>query len=267
MTALIISLLIGGSVAGLLAGLLGVGGGAVMVPVLYEVFRLSGVDADLQYHLAIGTSLAVMIPTALRSLSAHHQRGAVDWSVLRRWLLPILVGVAIGALIAKSFDGKSLRFVFAIMTLLIGLLLVLRQGGFVLGESLPGKGVTEGYGLLTGVLSTLMGIGGGTFSNLFFTAFNKPMHQSVATSSGVGVLISIPGMIGLTLAGIGETNLPSGSFGYVNWLAAVIILPMSIIMAPIGAKLAHALPADKLKKVFGLFLIIVSARFFYSLLS
>ncbi len=260
-------LLVGGIFSGLIAGMLGVGGGAVMVPVLFEIFQRMGVDKAHCYHLAIGTSLLIMIPTAIKSFHSHYKTGVVDGRLLKRWFVPILIGVGLGSLTASFVSGSNLRFIFAIIALILGLQILFKKNNFIFAENFPKFPVTEMLGTAIGGISTVMGIGGGTFSNMFFTLYNRSMHQSVATSSGVGVLISFPATIGLALAGLNQSGLPAYSLGYLNFLAAAIVLPVSIAMAPIGARIAHSIPASRLKKFFGCFLIVVSIRFFFTLLA
>lgn len=198
---LALALLIVGALSGFLAGLFGIGGGAILVPVLYECFRIAGVPLEVRMPLCVGTSLAIIIPTAIRSFRAHHARGAVDLAVVRAWALPIILGVIGGSLIARYAPERLFKIVFVIVAWSAAARLILARDSWKLGDKLPGGGLMQLYGLAVGVLSTLMGIGGGLFSNLLMTFYGRPIHQAVATSSALAVLISIPGALGYVYAG------------------------------------------------------------------
>jgi uncharacterized membrane protein YfcA len=254
-----------GVVAGVLAGLFGIGGGAILVPVFYQVFGLLGIDETVRMHLSVGTSLAVIVPTSLRSFASHHARGAVDMTLLRGWVFAVPAGVIAASLIAASVSSGGLRAIFAIIAILVGLRMLLNKPHWRLGAELPPNPARAVVGAVIGLLSALMGIGGGVLNNTFMTLFSRPVHQAVATSSGVGVLISIPGLFGYVWAGWGAAGLPSFSTGYVNWVAVALIIPITLIVAPLGVRLAHALDKRQLEIGFGLFMLFVAARFFYSL--
>lgn len=263
---LVAAMLVAGLITGILAGLFGVGGGAVMVPVLFEFFTLLNVDPSVRQHLAVGTSLAVIIPTSIRSFLSHRARGAVDMQALRMWAIPVLIGVVAGTIVAAKVSSEVLQAVFAAAAALIALKMLLGRESWRLAEDLPGRAGMTAYGLGIGVLSALMGIGGGSFGNLIFTMHNRPIHQGVATSSGLGVLISIPGTIGFIIAGWPEqAMLPPFSAGYVSLVGILLIAPISVLAAPIGVRIAHGASKRHLEIAFGTFLLIVSARFFYSL--
>jgi uncharacterized membrane protein YfcA len=225
-----------------------------------------GVEESVRMHVAVGTSLAIIVPTSLRSFLSHRARGAVDMELLKSFLFSVPLGVALATLIFASISGEGLRLVFAIITIIIGTRLVLNRENWVIGKELPGGAMRFGVGSLIGFLSTLMGIGGGVLNNTFMTLFNRPIHQAVATSSGVGVLISIPGLFGAIWAGWGDPGLPVFSTGFVNWLAFALIIPVTLIAAPIGVRIAHGLSRRRLETAFGIFMYIVAARFFYSLI-
>lgn len=254
-----------GLVAGVLAGLFGIGGGAILVPVFYQVFGLLGVDEAVRMHLAVGTSLAIIVPTSLRSFLSHKARGAVDMKLLKSWIVPIPLGVAAASLIAASVSSGGLRAIFAIIAVLVGLRMLFNRVSWRLGDDLPPNPWRAGVGAMIGLLSALMGIGGGVLNNTFMTVFSRPVHQAVATSAGVGVLISIPGLIGYVWAGWGSAGLPPFSTGYVNWAAVALIIPITLMVAPLGVRLAHALDKRQLEIGFGVFLLLVAARFFFSL--
>ena len=254
-----------GVVAGVLAGLFGIGGGAVLVPVFYQVFGLLHVDEAVRMHLSVGTSLAIIVPTSLRSFLSHKARGAVDLELLKSWILPVPLGVIAASLIAASVSSSGLRAIFAVIAILVGLRMLFNKVTWRLGADLPPNPMRAAVGGLIGLLSALMGIGGGILNNTFMTLYGRPVHQAVATSSGVGVLISIPGLFGYLWAGWGEAGLPPFSTGYINWVAVALIIPITLLVAPLGVRLAHALDKRQMEIGFGLFMLFVAARFFYSL--
>lgn len=253
------------AIAGVMAGIFGIGGGAILVPVLYQFLTMLGIDEAVRMHVCVGTSLAIIIPTSLRSFAAHHKRGAVDMDLLRQWLLVIPLGVIVASLVAASISSAGLRLIFALIAILVAVRLLFNREHWRLGDDIPGNPARALVGLVIGFLSTLMGIGGGVLTNTFMTLFNRPMHQAVATSSGVGVLISIPATIGFVWAGWGVENLPPYSLGYVNVVAVLLVIPVTVLVAPLGVRIAHALEKRQLEIGFGLFLLLVAARYFYSL--
>ncbi|MCV0396628.1 MAG: sulfite exporter TauE/SafE family protein [Rhizobiaceae bacterium] len=257
---------VAGVISGLLAGIFGIGGGAILVPVFYQVLGLLGVDESVRMHLAVGSSLAIIIPTSLRSFQAHHARGVVDMDLLKSFLIPVPLGVVLASLVAALISSEGLRGVFAAIALVVGLRLVFNREHWRIGTDIPGFPVRPVIGLLIGFFSTLMGIGGGVLNNTFMALFGRPMHQAVATSSGVGVLIAIPGTIGYILAGWGHPDLPIASTGYVNWIAVALIIPIAIVVTPWGVRISHALKKRQLEIGFGLFCLFVSGRFALSLL-
>ena len=264
---LAVSLVAAGALTGLLAGVFGVGGGAVIVPILYEVFRVIGVVDEVRMPLAVGTSLAVIIPTSIRSFNAHRAKGMVDMSILKVWAVPVVVGVLVGSWIARYAPADLFKIVFVVIALISAIRLLFAADRWRFGQDMPGKPLMIVYGWVIGVLSALMGIGGGQLSSLFMTFYGRPIHQAVATSSGLGVIISIPGALGFIYAGWPKMAiLPPLSLGYVSLIGFILFIPTSIWTAPIGARLAHRLSKRRLEVVFGLFLLIVAARFIWSLL-
>ncbi|MBX3578174.1 MAG: sulfite exporter TauE/SafE family protein [Rhizobiaceae bacterium] len=254
-----------GVVSGLLAGIFGIGGGAVLVPVFYQFLDVLDIPVEIRMHLAVGTSLALIIPTSIRSFTAHKAKGVVDMDLLRSFYVPVPIGVVLASLVAASISSEGLRIVFACIALVVGLRLVFNRDSWRLGADIPGNPWRWIIGLVIGFFSTLMGIGGGVMNNTFMTLYGRPMHQAVATSSGVGVLIAIPGTIGYIWAGWGNPLLPVASTGFVNWIAFALILPIALIVTPYGVRIAHALPKRQLEIGFGLFCLFVAARFFISL--
>lgn len=269
---LAVALLAAGAVTGILAGVFGVGGGAVIVPVLYELFTLLGVPEEVRMPLCVGTSLAVIIPTSIRSFNAHRAKGMVDMSIVKIWAVPVVIGVLGGGFIARYAPADVFKAVFVVVAGLSAFRLLLGKDSWKLADDMPSNLVMRLYGLVIGVLSALMGIGGGQLSSLFMTFYGRPIHQAVATSSGLGVLISIPGAIGYIYAGWPKAAefpdvaalQPPLALGYVSLIGFLLFVPTSIWTAPIGARLAHALPKRKLEILFGMFLGIVCLRFVLS---
>jgi uncharacterized membrane protein YfcA len=272
---LVIALLAAGAITGLLAGVFGVGGGAVAVPILYELFRMLEVPDEIRMPLCVGTSLAIIIPTSIRSFNAHRAKGAVDMSILKIWAVPVVLGVVVGSVIARYAPADLFKGVFVVVAGFSAIRLLFGKDTWRLGLDMPSKSIMVAYGWLIGVLSALMGIGGGQLSNLFMTFYSRPIHQAIATSSGLGILISIPGALGYIYAGwphmADYPNVtafqPPLALGYVSILGFILFIPTSTWMAPIGARLAHRLSKRRLEVAFGIFLILVCARFAASLLA
>ncbi len=255
-------LIAAGALTGVLAGLFGVGGGMFVVPALYEVFRLLGVDESVRTHLCVGTSLAVIIPTSLRSYQAHLKRGAPDREVLRLWAAPVVIGVVAGAGLAAIVSGGVLKLVFAIVLLASGVKMLAGRDDWKISAAMPKPPLMRVYGGAIGVLSTLIGIGGGSLSNLLLTLYGVPIHRAVATSSGLGVLISIPAAIGYALIGLPHLGmLPPASLGYVSLIGFALCAPTSMALAPAGAALAHRFSRQTLERVFGIYQMVIALRF------
>jgi uncharacterized protein len=264
---LAIAILVAGVVAGLLAGLLGIGGAAIIVPVLYELFRLLGVPDEVRMQLCVGTSLAFIVPTSIRSYLAHRAKGAVRTDILRLWAAPIVIGVIIGAVIAHFAPGALFKLVFVVGGGLMAIKLLFGREHWELGHELPGKASTIAIGFLIGLFSSLMGVGGGAFGTMFLTLYGLSIHAAIATTSGLGVLISIPGAIGYMIAGwTQQALLPPFSVGYVSFLALALFAPTSVLAAPYGARLTHRMSRRTLEVAFGIFLLLVSIRFLISLI-
>jgi uncharacterized membrane protein YfcA len=252
-----------GIVGGILAGLLGVGGGIVIVPVLEVVLGLLGVPVEIRMHVAVGTSLAVIIPTSISSARAHNSRQSVDLELVRRWAPFILFGAISGIIIASHVGGVVLSAVFGIVALLVAIKMALPLDDVAFTPHVP-RGIATGIiPASIGTISTMMGIGGGTLSVPALTLMSTPIHSAVGTSALFGLLISIPGAIGFAISGWGNEQLPAGSVGFVNLIGFAVIAPATVIAAPLGAKLAHALSRRNLSLLFGLFLLLVSARMIY----
>jgi uncharacterized protein len=261
------SLLATGLVAGTLAGMLGVGGGIVIVPVLYHLFSLLGIDESVRMHVAVGTSLATIVPTSIMSSRAHRQRGSLDAALIKRLLPGVIVGVVAGSVASRYLSGNVLTSVFATVALVVALNMALKRDGFALGDGLPGPLGTSLLGSGIGGLSTLMGIGGGTLSVPILNALRVPMHTAVGTGALLGMFISFPGALAFIINGIGVSERPPASLGYVNLLGMALIVPATMATTGWGAKLAHAIDARRLRQVFAVFLALTSLRMFYKLLT
>ncbi|PKP81570.1 MAG: permease [Alphaproteobacteria bacterium HGW-Alphaproteobacteria-18] len=262
----IAAMLAAGALAGFVAGLFGIGGGFVVVPALASVLTLlsAGADAiasDKIMHVAIGTSLATIIFTSLRSVQAHAKRGAVDFEILKSWTPWVVIGVVLGLFIAQYLDGHALKMTFGVGVFIMAwhfLFPVLTQRGPVSNE-MPKGFMRGGLGSVLGGYCTLLGIGGGTPAVLIMTLSGQPMHRAVATAAGFGTIIAVPGTIGSIIAGFGQSGLPFGSLGYVNIIAALAITSMSVITAPWGVAVAHSLNAVHLRRALGLYLLVTSS--------
>jgi uncharacterized membrane protein YfcA len=256
-----------GVIVGILAGLFGIGGGAVIVPVLYEVFRALDVPDNLRMQICIGTSLAIIVPTTVRSYTAHKAKGAVIPQVVRIWAFPAIAGVAIGSVTAAFAPAPVFKIAFVIFASFISARMLFGGERWNLGNELPGRAVLAGYGFVTGLFSSLVGVSGGAVSNAVLTLYGRPMQQAVATSAGIGVPITIAGTIGYILAGWSHmAQLPPLSIGFVSLIGFVLMAPVSSYTASYGVRLAHWLPRRKLEIAFGIFLILVALRFIISLL-
>jgi uncharacterized protein len=262
------AIIVGGVITGILAGLFGIGGGALIVPVLYEVFRVLGVPEEVRFQLCVGTSIAIIVPTNLRSFLAHRAKGAVMMDVVRAWAVPAVLGVAVGSTIAGLASPATLKIAFVIVAVIIAGKLLFGRETWRLGEDVPGRAGMTAYGFLIGLASSVMGISGGSISNMILTLYGRPIHSAVATSAGVGVPITIAGAIGYMLAGLPQQALmPPFSIGFVSFVGLALMAPVSSFTAPYGARLAHALSRRTLEIALGIFLLAVSVRFIVSLAS
>ncbi|GAA5129848.1 sulfite exporter TauE/SafE family protein [Alloalcanivorax gelatiniphagus] len=266
LAGLVVALLATGVIAGVMAGLLGVGGGIVIVPVLYHLFTLLGVDESVKMHVAVGTSLATIIPTSIMSSRAHASKGNLDFSLLKTLGPALVVGVLIGTWLSGYLGGTALTAIFAAVALLVAANMAFRTKGVALADHLPPTPFKQLIGTVIGGFSTLMGIGGGTLTVPILTLFNYPIHKAVGTAAAIGLFISVPGAIGFLLHGMDDPGRPPFTVGYVNLIGFILIVPMTMLMAPVGARLAHAINATRLRQAFALFLFITSLRMFYGLL-
>jgi uncharacterized protein len=254
--ALLVLALIGaGLFGGIIAGLFGVGGGTVLVPVLFYAFTVLGVGGEGDLHTAIGTSLATIVVTALRSLAAHRKHGAVDEQVLRTWTPWVALGAVAGAAIAGVTSMEGLALVYGVLLILVAAQMGLLPERYVLRTDMP-TGWTRGVlGSLIGLFSAMMGVGGGSLGGMTMTLFGRPIHQAVATASGFGVAIGAAAAAGFVVFGWDAPGRPPLSLGYVNLPAAVIMGTMTSLSAPLGARLAHRLDRRVLKKAFAVYLL------------
>ncbi|MES2096962.1 MAG: sulfite exporter TauE/SafE family protein [Pseudomonadota bacterium] len=257
---LVAAMLAAGIVAGFAAGIFGIGGGFVVVPALFAVLPLLGAGKGELAHVAIGTSLATIVATSLRSVQAHNKRGAVDFEMLRGWAPWIVVGVGAGVVLASRLPGHGLAAIFGVGVMLMAVhFLTPVFAGRQLATALPGGAARAGIAGGLGAFSSLLGIGGGTIAIIVMTLCGKSIHRAIATAAGVGFIIAVPGVIGFIIIGLGKPGLPWGSTGYVNWPSAVAITSMSILTAPLGAAAAHRLSPVLLGRIFGVYLLFIGA--------
>lgn len=256
------ALLVTGAISGVLAGLLGIGGGIVIVPVLDTVLTYFGTDPAIRMQVAVATSLATIIPTSIASSRAHHGRDSVDTELVRRWVVFVMIGALAGAIIAAGVHSRTLSLVFAVMALLIATKMILPLDGRTLAANVPRGPFMPVVPALIGGLSSMIGIGGGTLSVATLTLLNQPIHRAVGTAALFGLAISLPGAVAFVAAGYGDPRLPPYSLGFVNLLGFALIAPATWVTAPAGAALAHRLSQRRLSLTFGIFLVVVSARMF-----
>ena len=255
----LLSMLAAGLFAGFAAGIFGIGGGFVVVPALFVVLPPLGGPPEAIAHVAIGTSAATIIVTSIRSLLSHAKRGAVEFEILKTWAPWIILGDGVGVLLAGHVDGHILTMIFAGGVFLMSLNFLLpKVGDKVISQDMPSGIARVGIAGGLGTFSALLGIGGGTIAIMGMTLCGRSIHRAIATASGVGTLIAIPSAIGFALIGLKESGLPWGSLGYVNVPATLAIASMSVLTAPLGVAVAHALPAKPLKKIFGVYLIVIA---------
>lgn len=250
-------LMVIGAFAGVLAGLLGVGGGIVLVPAFFYAFRTLGYDGVQLMQMCLATSLATIIVTSVRSVLSHNKKGAVDWDILRRWAPGIVIGAVIGMLVVAQLRSTTLQAIFGILALIVGFYMGFGRSEWRLGQAMP-TGLTRALqSPLVGFMSVLMGIGGGSFGVPLMSLYNTPIHRAVATAAGFGVLIAVPAVIGFLFVDM-QMEVPPLTIGAVNLVAFGIIIAMTLVTAPWGVKLAHSMDPKPLKRVFAVFLIFVA---------
>jgi uncharacterized membrane protein YfcA len=253
-------LLLAGAAAGMLAGLLGVGGGIVIVPALFHIFAYLGVDDSVKMHLAVGTSLATIIPTGIRSMRAHQVRGSFDMDIFLDWIPAMVLGVLLGSWLASLADTFLLTLIFGVVALLVSLQMAFGSPNLRLADSPPAGPAKWLIAGSIGTVSAMMGIGGGTLSVPSLNMHGVPMHRAVGTSAGFGLIIALAGTLGFIATGWDAAELPAYSIGFVNWMAFLAIVPATILFVPVGASLAHKLSHANLRRVFALFLAVTAIR-------
>lgn len=254
---MVVMLMAIGAFAGVLAGLLGVGGGIVLVPAFFYAFQTLGYDGPQLMQICLATSLATIIVTSVRSVLSHNKKGAVDWDILKGWAPGIAVGAVVGMLTVASLRSSTLQGIFGVLALIIGLYMGFGRSEWRLGQAMP-KGILRMIlSPIMGFLSVLMGIGGGSFGVPTMSLFNTPIHRAVATAAGFGVIIAVPSVIGFLTLNI-DNNPPPLTIGAVNLPAFGLIIAMTMLTAPVGVKLAHAMDPKPLKRVFAVFLVLVA---------
>jgi uncharacterized membrane protein YfcA len=258
-----VAMLATGCVAGVLAGLFGIGGGIVIVPVLESTLGALGVDPAIRMHVAVATSLATIIPTSIASARAHHQRGAVDFAIVKRWAVWVLIGSMLGAYVASNLHSNVLAIVFATLALVVAIKMLLSPTTQNLTNEIPRGIWVPTIPITIGGLSSMMGIGGGTFSVITLTVFGQPIHKAVGTAALFGLVISLPGTIGFILTGLADARVPPGSLGYVSLIGFALIAPATVLTAPLGAKIAHGFSERRLSMLFGAFLLVAAVRLYY----
>lgn len=261
----VLALITTGIFAGLLAGLLGVGGGIVIVPVLYFLFQGFDVSAQSAMLVATATSLATIVPTSLSSIKSHHDKGNVDFILLKSWCVYILIGVMIGSVLVTQYAGAWLSTLFGVVASLSALNMLFRSEKSVMADSLPGKFSQRIIASFIGFFSAMVGIGGGTFSVPILTAYRYQTHKAIGTAAGIGLIISLPAAIIMLIFGVTPSDAPFGTYGLVNLLGFVCIVPLTVICAPVGVKLAGIMDPELLKKVFAVVLLITGLRMFVQL--
>ena len=255
-----------GVIGGFLAGLLGIGGGAVLVPGLYSIFSLTGFQHPNIMHICIGTSLAVIVPTGLSSARAHWKKGAVDISLVRHLGIGVLVGVFIGTALAGFLSGVFLKLIFASAIAVLALIMIVNPSRFTLMDDVPAQPWSGIVGGGIGFVSSLIGIGGATMTVPFLSLSSVPIHKAIGTAAALGLVISVPAMIGFVIIGWGEPGLPIFSLGYVSILAWLCIVPVSVLIAPLGVACSHRIPVPLMKKGFAVFMILVAFKMWGSVL-
>ena len=253
---MVLLLLVIGAFAGVMAGLLGVGGGIILVPAFFYMFASLGYDGPDLMQICLATSLATIIVTSARSVTSHHKKGAVDWDVLRTWAPGIVTGAIVGVFVASTLRSTVLQGIFGSLGLGIAMYFWVGRVEWRLANDMPKGAVRAGLSALVGFLSVLMGIGGGSFGVPTMTLCGRPMHRAVATAAGFGLIIALPSAIAFLFS---QPDLaPPFTVGSVNIPAFVVVISMTMLTAPLGAKLAHATDAARLRKIFAVFLALVA---------
>ena len=261
-----IGLLITGVIGGLIAGLFGVGGGIVIVPILFWIFTSLNFPNEILMHMAIGSSLATIIPTSLSSARAHYHRGSIEIDIIKKWAPGIFLGAIIGGLSGKYFSVNELKYLFASIAFLVALNMFFKEP-LRLGNNFPKSRLLNIImSSLIGLVSSLMGVGAGTLGVPALVALSVPIHKAIGTAAALGLFIAVPATLGLAFSGFNIPNRPPMSIGYVNLIAFFIMFPLTVFFAPVGVKLAHRINQRALKSIFGIFLIITSIKMLSSII-
>ena len=247
-----------GAFAGVVAGLLGVGGGIILVPAFFFAFAALGYETPELMQICLATSLATIIVTSLRSVMAHHRKGAVDWGILRAWGPGIAIGAVLGVVAASGLRNEALMVLFGVLALAVGLYLAFGRAHWRLGDQMPGGWARAILSPLVGFLSVLMGIGGGSFGVPLMTLYGRPIHNAVATAAGFGVIIAVPSVLGFLMVSGDHPDRPPFMVGQVNLVAFGVVVAMTLITTPWGVRLAHAMDPKPLKRVFAVFIMIMA---------
>ncbi len=256
---MLVVLLVIGAFAGVLAGLLGVGGGIVLVPAFFYAFQTLGYDGPQLMQMCLATSLATIIVTSVRSAHSHHKKGAVDWDILCSWAPGIAVGALVGMMVVSQLRSNTLQAIFGILALIVGVYMSFGRAEWRLGQTMPKGPLRFILSPLVGFMSVLMGIGGGSFGVPLMSLFNTAIHRAVATAAGFGVVIAVPAVIGFLFVDM-KMDVPPLTIGAINLIAFGIIIAMTLVTAPWGVKLAHSMDAKPLKRAFGVFLVLVAVN-------
>jgi len=251
-------LLLIGAATGVIAGLLGVGGGIVLVPAFFYLFSTLGFGGAHLMQVCIGTSAATIVVTSARSVMLHNKKGAVDWQLLRNWAPWLVAGSIAGVVVASVLHTTALQAVFGVLAMLAGLYMAFGRSEWRLGLTVPAQPLRAIQASLLALFSSLMGIGGGTFGVPLMSLYSVPIHRAVATASGFGILISVPSLIGFMLLTVPDA--PPYSIGAVNLPAFAVIIPMTLLTTPYGVRLAHAMDPKPLKRAFAIFITLVAAN-------
>lgn len=255
MTVLLLTI---GAVAGVLAGLLGVGGGIILVPAFFYAFSVLGYDGPQLMQVCLATSLATIIVTSARSVLAHNRRDAVDWGILQSWAPGISIGAILGVIVAAGLRSGTLQAIFGLLAFCVGIYMIFGRAHWRLGDAMPGGPRRAAMSPVIGFLSVLMGIGGGSFGVPLMSLHAVPIHRAVATAAGFGAAIAVPSVTGFLLLEVAPEGRPPFTLGAVNGPAFLIVIAMTLLTAPLGAKLAHAMDPKPLKRIFGIFLMLIA---------
>ncbi len=260
-------LLLAGVAGGLIAGLLGAGGGVIIVPMIYSALSGSGIDESLRMHIAVGTSLATIIPTSLSSVQAHAQRGAVDWGIVKVWGPAMVAGVILGSFLSSLVNGHTLSIIFVCFAIPMAYLIAFKRDDAHLPERIRSGWIARLIAGAIGTIATMMGSGGGGMGGMILTASGMPVHRAVGTGSAFGMMVSVPGAIGAIIGGLYASGLPPYSIGYVSLIGFVLIAPAAFLCAPLGASLAHMTDQKRLRYLFAGFVFISAGRMLYDVIA